>query len=429
MPSTRPFLRDSLALSAYSSCGLTVDFGRQRLTSDDLHGLIELACQKGVLGTAKAQREGALVNRSEGQNALHTALRDPRVNAPYHKKVSRALKHICVFADSVRSGRFKGCRGDVITDVVNVGIGGSEVGVRTVYHALRTPNPTLRLHFLAAVDGVSFDRIVEELNPFKTLVIVSSKSFKTRETIANAEAIDQWFLEFGITGSDRNHHIVAVSANENAAAEMKLPQENLFPMWDWVGGLFSFWSSAGLADAIALGADAFRQLLAGGHEMDLHVENSPPATNMALLMALISHWNATQLHIASHCFVPYDERLRFMVKWLQQLEMQSLGKNACLDRQSMNGQIGQRIWGGHGDESQHSFYQWLREGTDKSSIDLLWCNRYGHRHTELHRVLIANAKAQADALVTRENSEYFNSVTTIAIDELTPACLGSLMSL
>ena len=426
---TVPFLRDTLENTTYSACGLTVDIGRQRMTADDLAGLFELAKDKGVLAAAKDMREGKLVNVSEGRAALHTALRDPRVSAPYHQEVTKALKHICDFADVVRSGRFKGCRGDVITDVINVGIGGSEVGVRTVYHALRKPKFPLRLHFLAAADGVSFDRIVGELNPFKTLVIVSSKSFKTRETAVNAAAIDQWLLEAGISGSDRARHMVVVSANSHAAAEMNLPKESFFPMWAWVGGRFSVWSSVGLADAIALGSDAFRNLLGGAHDMDLHVEKNAEETNIALLLALASYWNSTHLNIALHCLLPYDERLRVMVQWLQQLEMESLGKSVDLSGNPIEGRTGQGIWGGHGNESQHSFYQWLREGTYRSSMDLLWCERPGHRHAELHRVLIANAKAQAEALVTRDNPKHFNAVTTIAIDDLTPARLGALMAL
>lgn len=296
------------------------------------------------MGANAAMREGQIVNASEGRAALHTALRDPAVGAPFHKEVQEALEHMCAFADDVRSGRRRGCRGDTITDVINVGIGGSEVGPKTVYQALRTTREQVRLHFLAAADGVSFDRIVGDLNPFKTLVIVSSKSFTTRETAVNAAAIDQWLLEAGISGEDRARHMVVVSANKNAARDMNLPEENFFPIWEWVGGRFSVWSAIGLADAVALGSDTFRALLDGAHAMDVHVAQAPAGENLPLLLALISYWNSTRLGIEQHCFLPYDERLRTMVMWLQQLEMESLGKHVGADGALIEGPTGQAIW-------------------------------------------------------------------------------------
>ena len=210
---------------------------------------------------------------------------------------------------------------------------------------------------------------------------------------------------------------------------MNLPEENFFPIWEWVGGRFSVWSAIGLADAVALGSDTFRALLDGAHAMDVHVAQAPAGENLPLLLALISYWNSTRLGIEQHCFLPYDERLRTMVMWLQQLEMESLGKHVGADGALIEGPTGQAIWGGHGNESQHSFYQWLREGTGSTSIDLLWCEKPGHRHADLHRVLIANAKAQAEALITREETECFNAVSTISIDQLDAARLGALMAL
>ncbi len=399
------------------------------MTSVDFEGLLALAQEKGVLQASEAMRKGEIVNLSEGRAALHTALRDPRVSAPFHEEVRAALSHIYEFADDIRSGRRRGCRGDTITDVINVGIGGSEVGPKAVYHALKTTRAPIKLHFLAAADGVTFDRIVGDLNPFKTLVIVSSKSFKTRETVVNAAAIDQWLLEAGISGEDRVRHMVVASANRNAAREMNLPEENFFPMWEWVGGRFSVWSAVGLADAVVLGSDVFRGLLAGAHAMDMHVEQALPGENLSLLLALVSYWNSTKLNVGEHCFLPYDERLRLMGAWLQQLEMESLGKHISAEGEPVLGPTGQGVWYGHGNESQHSFYQWLREGTSSTSIDMLWCERPGHRHADLHRVLIANAKAQAEVLVMRDNDEYFNVVSTLSIDALDAVRLGSLMAL
>lgn len=413
----------------FSACGLTLDIGRQPIAPNELQSLFDIAREKGVLTDNAAMRTGHLVNVSEGRAALHTTLRDPSDRAPFHAKVLATLKHMYAFAEDVRSGRRRGCRGDKFTDVINVGIGGSEVGPRMVYHALHTIPEQVRLHFLAAADGVSFDRIVGNLNPFKTLVIVSSKSFTTRETKVNAAAIDQWLLEAGIFGNNRACHMVVVSANVNAAHEMNLPKENYFPIWDWVGGRFSVWSAIGLADVVALGSDVFRSLLNGAHAMDVHVAQAPASENLPLLLALISYRNSTYLGIKQHCLLPYDERLRLMVLWLQQLEMESLGKHVKADGKLIEGNTGQVVWGGHGNESQHSFYQWLREGTASTSIDLLWCENPGHQHTDLNRVLISNAKAQAEALITRVNTDYFNAVSTICIDQLDAVRLGALMAL
>ena len=424
-----PLLRDSLPCTTFSSCGLTLDIGRQRMTKDDLHDLFEIAREKGVLRANAAMREGQTINASERRAALHTALRDPSPNAPFREEVQDTLQRMCAFADDVRTGRRRGCRGDTITDVINVGIGGSEVGPKTVYQALRSTRALIRVHFLAVADGVTFDRIIGDLNPFKTLVIISSKSFKTRETAVNAAAIDQWLLEAGISGNDRAQHLVVVSANPNAGSDMNLPKENFFPIWDWVGGRFSVWSAIGLADALALGTHTFRSLLTGAHSMDLHVAQADIGENLPLLLALIAYHNSTRLGIEQHCFLPYDERLRTMVMWLQQLEMESLGKHVTPDGSFVTGATGQAIWGGHGNESQHSFYQWLREGTGCTSMDLLWSERPGHHHADLHRVLIANAKAQAEALITRENSRCFNAVSTICIDNLDASRLGALMAL
>ena len=426
-----PFLRDSMSQCTISTCGIALDLGRQRLTAKDFAHLFEVEKEKGVLAANAAMRRGEIVNPSEHRAALHTALRNPDPAAPFHEEVAKTLDRMLTLATAVRSGAHTGCRGNRITDVINVGIGGSELGPRAVYHALRDPVPAIRLHCLAAADGVAFDRVVEGLDPFSTLVIVSTKSFKTRETAVNAELVDEWLTQAGITGEDRAKHVFCVTTNPDAASIMGVPEENLFPIWNWVGGRFSVWSAIGLADAIALGPDVFRELLSGAHAMDDHVCNAAPRENLPLVLALLSYWNSTHNKMASHAMLPYDERLRVIVDWLQQLEMESLGKNLALDGSFINTPTGQCVWGGPGNVSQHSFYQWLREGTSNNSIDLLWCEKPGHKHAKLHRVLNANAKAQVEALVTRRVPEdkAFNAVTAIAIDELTPYTLGALMAM
>lgn len=330
----------------------------------------------------------------------------------------------------MRSGKWTGCRGDTITDVINIGIGGSEVGPRAVYHALMGLPQPIKVHFLSGVDGVQLDRILYGLDPFRTLVVVSSKSFHTRETLVNASVVDEWLAAAGITGSSRDRHVIAVSGNPDAYKDLRIPVENLYPLWDWVGGRFSVWGSIGIPDMIALGTDVFNQFLSGAYEMDRYVYDAPVAENISALLALIAFWNATRLNITLQCVLPYNERLRIFVSWEQQLEMESLGKTTRADGTVIVGNTGQAVWGGHGDESQHSFYQWLREGAGRTSIDLISCEKPGHSHEELHRVMIANARAQAEALVTRDPSmPWFNGVTTISISDLTPKTLGALMAM
>lgn len=425
-----PFLRDSDGQTAFETCGLRVDVGRQRLTRDDLERLIAFAEKKGLMAAHQSMMRGDIVNISEHRAALHTSLRSLNPSAPHYKEVKDARDRAYAFANAVRSGEWTGCRGNTITDVINIGIGGSEVGPRAVYHALRGLSQPIRLHFLSGVDGVQLDRILYGLDPFRTLIIVSSKSFHTRETLVNARVMDEWLSAAGIQGKDRNHHIIAVSANPEASTDLQIPKENLFPLWDWVGGRFSVWGCVGLPDMIALGVDVFDEFLAGANDMDRYVAESPLEENVSALLALIAFWNATRLNITLQCVLPYDERLRMFVSWEQQLEMESLGKTRRADGSVVVGNTGQAVWGGHGDESQHSFYQWLREGTGRTSIDLISCEKPGHRHEELHRVMIANARAQAEALVARDPTmPWFNGVTAISISDLTPRTLGALMAM
>lgn len=426
-----PFLRDSAPERVQAcACGIKLDLSRQRLTGDDLAGLFRLADEKGLLAAHRGMVAGAVVNSSEGRQALHTSLRAFSPEAPRYEEVQAERQRLFAFARRVREGRWRGCRGDRITDIINIGIGGSSMGPHAVWHALRTANPDLKLHFLSSVDGVLLERILAVCNPRSTLVIVSSKSFTTREAQVNAAAVDQWLLDNGIVGADRNRHMVVVSANPGASDYMCLPPENAFRLWDWVGGRFSVWSAVGLPVMLALGTEAFTEFLMGANEMDRHSVTAPVESNLPALTALMEYWNATRLGITSHCLLPYDERLRGLVPWLQQLEMESLGKTHGPDGLPVEGLTGLAVWGANGNEGQHSFYQWLRDGTGRTSIDLVWSEMPGHRYAEHYRVLLANARAQAEALVTRQDaSSWFNVVSTITLDAVTPRRLGALMAM
>lgn len=405
--------------------GISIDISKQNLSDGDCDALIAYAKKAELIESFRAMCAGEIVNPAEGRAALHTSLRRNKRDVPFYTEVSSALARMLEFAEDVRNGIWRGSKNDKITDVINIGIGGSDIGPKAVWHALRPLQPKINLHFLSAADGVAFERVIARLNPYTTLVVVSSKSFKTVETLANTRAIDVWFAKYGIVEERRNSHMVVASACPDAACQLGLSPNNLFPFWEWVGGRFSVWGSVGLPLAITLGADVFRQFLAGACVMDEHAIEAPIESNMPAILSLLAYLNITKRNMPSYCMLPYDERLRGIVPWLQQLEMESLGK-APKDKKC---QTGARVWGGHGNESQHSFYQWLRAGTGNTAIDVCWCEKSGHAQDELHSLLISSAKAQVEALANRDNPTYQNAISTICIDELTPSRLGALMAL
>lgn len=426
------FLNETKANCEINACGLTLNVGRQRLTETQFQALLQMAREKQVLKQQIDMVNGAVVNISENRQALHTSLRSSNSASPHFEEVNTTKDRMYSLANAVRGGLWLGATGQKITDVINIGIGGSEMGPHAVYHALREINPSIKLHFLSSVDGILADRILGVLNPESTLSIISSKSFSTRETMLNAELLNGWYERVGITSREqRAKHIFVVSAKESACEEMNLPEENLFPIWSWVGGRFSVWGAIGLPLVIALGTNVFKAFLKGASDMDSHMIASSEENNLPLTLALLSYWNSTELSMVSHCLLPYDERLRLVVAWLQQLEMESLGKSVRSDGSVIKERAGQAVWGGSGNEAQHSFYQWLRDGGSRTSIDLVWCEEAGHRYAHHHRVLNANALAQAQALVTRQtpSEEFFNAVTTIRIKKLSPETLGAFMAM
>ena len=418
-----PFLKESCAAINVSACGISLDLSRQRLTQEDLKGLIKHAGEAALLDAFREMCAGAVVNRSESRPALHTALRSFDSASPHFAEVDAERRRMLAFADRIFSeGR--------IDDVINIGIGGSEMGPHAVWHALQPLKPRIRLHFLSTVDGTLLDRILSRCNPHRTLAIVSSKSFGTRETMVNAEMVDEWFAEAGIVGEARNDHMVTVSAKTDAAESMGLRPENGFRIWPWVGGRFSVWSSIGLPLAIGLGKEKFLDFLRGANAMDKHAMTAPLENNLPALLALLAYWDAVRLEIPSRCLLPYDSRLDGMPAWLQQLEMESLGKNRLADGSGMAlTRTGQGIWGSNGNKGQHSFYQWLREGAWCTSIDLVKVCNPGHGHAKMARVLNANAEAQAEALVTRQDDRCFNSVLTLSLADLKPETLGAFMAM
>lgn len=411
--------------SVVEACGIRCGFDGQKISAEEYPRLLEIARDRDLLGFMRQMTEGSVVNPSENRAALHTLLRAKEEHLSDYPHVLRERQRMLDFAERVRSGAWRGFSGKRILNVINIGIGGSETGVRAVHHALYKGDETIRLHFLSACDGIRLDRVLCQCDPRSTLVVVSSKTFTTRETLANAKSVDHWFAKHGIVGERRQHHFVCVSANPKAAELMELPNENLFLYWQSIGGRFSVWGAVGLPLAIVFGSDVFKQFLAGAEKVDQTTLNTPIERNLAVLLALISYRASENPDITSRCVLPYDERLRETIGWLQQLEMESLGKPTV---DGLTSRTGLPVWGQCGNDGQHSFFQWLREGVACTAIDLVTCKEAGHTHTELARSLNANARAQSEALLRREEP-FYNVLTTFELDQISPETIGAFMAL
>jgi glucose-6-phosphate isomerase len=430
-----PLLRDSQQQVTLTVPGITLDIGRQRIDAPTLAALRRWAQSRGSTTAQRAMVVGDIVNPSESRPALHTALREPATAelgtpAGAHVAVQAELARLRAFAAQVRSGAWRGATGRAITDVVNLGIGGSDSGPRLVCDALAERIDGPRPHFVANVDGHVLARLLPRLDPATTLFIVSSKSFSTRETLLNAQTALAWLANAGITGEQRARHVVTVSAKPGASAALGVADAPPFHLWDWVGGRFSLWSAIGLPAMLALGPERFDELLAGAHAMDRHALDAPLDANLPATLALLAWWNTAVVGTTSLCLLPYDDRLRAMIVWLQQLAMESLGKSRGVDGRFVAGQTVQPVWGGVGTDAQHTFFQALRQGTLRTAVDLVVVRQADHAFQEHQRVLVANARAQAEALVAAdEDSRAVNAVNVIEVERLTPAALGALLAL
>lgn len=387
------------ALTA-EAAGLEFDFSRQRITRETVDGLVALARERHLSDAIRAMFAGEAVNRTEARAAWHVALRAPR-DTGYSDEVHAVLDEVDAFAEAVRSGAWRGFSGAGITDVVNIGIGGSDLGPRLVCEALAPDRPALRAHFVANVDPAALDDVLVELSPETTLFVVASKSFTTAETLANARVAREWLQAAGADSGDIARHFVAVTARPDAAAAFGI--ERTFGFWDWVGGRFSLWSAAGLPIVLSLGMDAFRSLLAGAHMLDEHFRCTPLERNLPVLMGLVGIWNRNFLGLPSQAVVPYAQRLARFVDWLQQLEMESNGKHVDTDGDPVAVATAPAVWGAVGTNAQHAFFQMLHQGSEILPTDFVLplSPRDDPRQTEL----AANCAAQAEALMHGRQAE------------------------
>ena len=398
-----------------SSSGLFLDYSKNLITEQTRDLLVNLAREAGLEGAINTLFDGAYVNSSEHRPALHTALRRPVGDSvqidgqDIMPEVHRVLNQMTALVTRIHNGLWRGYTEKPITDVVNIGIGGSFLGPQLVSEALVPfTQRGVRCHYLANIDGSEFREVTSKLAADTTLFIVSSKSFGTLETLKNAQASRAWCLAQGCPEPELHKHFIAVSSNVKMAVEFGIAEENIFPMWDWVGGRYSLWSAIGLPIALAIGMSNFKDLLAGAYAMDQHFTSAPFEENMPVLLGLLGVWYGNFWGATSHAILPYDHHLRNFVKHLQQLDMESNGKSVRQDGSPVSMETGPVIWGGVGCNGQHAYHQLLHQGTHLIPGDFI-VPVVSHNPVADHQQwLYANCLSQSQALMlgkTREEAE------------------------
>lgn len=389
-----------------STSGIFLDYSKNLLSEETLGLLVDLAREAGLQEAIEALFNGERVNASEGRPALHTALRRPigdcvkvdGVNVM--PDVHRVLNQMTDIVSRIHSNLWRGYSEKTITDVVNIGIGGSFLGPQLVSEALLPfTQHGVRCHYLANIDGSEFHELSAKLNAETTLFIVSSKSFGTLETLKNAQAARSWYLARGGTEEKLYRHFIAVTSNRDAAIDFGIREKNIFPMWDWVGGRYSLWSAIGLPIALAIGMSNFKELLSGAYSMDTHFLSTPFEKNMPVLLALLGVWYGNFWGAQSHAILPYDHYLRNITKHLQQLDMESNGKSVRQDGSPVNTETGPVIWGGVGCNGQHAYHQLLHQGTPLIPADFIVPVVSYNPVADHHQWLYANCLSQSQALM------------------------------
>lgn len=440
--------------------GIYFDYSKQCLDQNVKEALIELANACDLKQKIARLYQGDKVNSSEDRAALHTALRLPKTAQLSHEgvdvvaEVHDSLEKAAVMVDRIRNGIWRGYSGKAITDVVNIGVGGSDLGPVMTNTALdEWADSTIKVHFVSNMDGTQLGSLLERLNPETTLFIISSKSFGTVDTLSNAQTARAWLFSTGASQATLlRRHFIGISANPERVSAWGIPEEHQLKLWDWVGGRFSMWSAIGLAVAIRIGTKQFNEMLQGAYAMDQHFAQADFEQNLPILLGLIGVWNSTFLEINAHTVLPYDGRLKYFPSYLTQLEMESNGKSVTHDGQPVSYATCPILWGEIGSNAQHAFYQLLHQGTQKVSCDFIACVNY-YQESEAgelkhqHALSLANCLAQSrvlafgnDALAPKPDQaasdlDKFKRYrgnqpsTTILLDELTPRSFGALIAL
>jgi glucose-6-phosphate isomerase len=439
---------------AAEAVGLYLDYSKHRVTDETLRLLVRLAAARGVRARIDAMYAGDKINSTEGRAVLHTALRAPRdahILVDGHDvvpEVHAVLDRMAAFTERVRNGSWTGHTGKPIRCIVNIGIGGSDLGPVMAYEALRYYSKRdLTFRFVSNVDATDFVEATRDLDPAETLFIVSSKTFTTLETMTNAASARAWTVAGLGTDAAVAKHFVAVSTNTEGVRAFGIDPDNMFGFWDWVGGRYSMDSAIGLSTMLAIGPDGFGEMLAGFHAMDEHFRTTPLAENLPVLMGLLAVWYANFFDAQTVAVLPYDQYLKRFPAYLQQLTMESNGKSVTLDGSPVDYQTGAIFWGEPGTNGQHSFYQLIHQGTRLVPVDFIGFSRGLNPLGEHHDILMANVFAQGEALAFGKTPDQVRAEgtpewlvphrtfpgnrpsTTILAEQLTPRILGTLVAL
>jgi glucose-6-phosphate isomerase len=385
---------------------ILLDYSKNRMTAETMSLLLDLIREADVKGWIEKMFRGEKINVTEGRAVLHIALRN-RSNSPIivdgedvMPAVNGVLDRMRSFTESVQTGAWKGYTGKAVTDVVNIGIGGSDLGPVMVTEALKPyGHHRLNVHFVSNIDGTHLVETLKHLNPETTLFIISSKTFTTQETITNAVSAKRWFLDQAKDGSAVAKHFVAVSTNEKAVSAFGIDTRNMFEFWDWVGGRYSLWSAIGLSIALFVGMENFEELLAGAHEMDQHFRAAPPESNIPMILALLGVWYNNFFGAESHAIIPYDQYMHRFPAYFQQGDMESNGKRVMRDGRTVDYSTGPVIWGEPGTNGQHAFFQLLHQGTKLIPADFLAPMQTHNLIGDHHAILLSNFFAQTEALM------------------------------
>jgi glucose-6-phosphate isomerase len=436
------------------ACGFYLDYSKNRVLDETLGLLLQLAEEAALPARVDAMFSGEKINVTEGRAVLHVALRAPssaqimvdgrNVVADVHE----VLERMAAFSNQVRSGRFVGHTGKRLKNIVNIGIGGSDLGPAMAYEALRAySDRNLVVRFVSNVDATDFAEATRDLDPSETLFIIVSKTFTTQETLANAQLARDYVVRALGTPEAVKSHFVAVSTNAKEVAKFGIDTANMFGFWDWVGGRYSYTSAVGLSLMLAIGPDGFREMLSGFHEMDQHFKNAPLAKNLPVLLGVLGIWYNNFFRAESQAILPYDQYLAKFSAYLQQLDMESNGKSVGLDGERVAHQTGQVIWGQPGTNGQHAFYQLLHQGTKLVPADFIGFSQTLNPLGNQHDLLMANFFAQTEALAFGKTADEVRKegvpewlvphkvfegnrpTNTLLADKLTPRRLGSLVAL